>query len=58
MTCAIRLPSPILVSHTDFYKLFPLPNFLEVSYPLQKRGWDLEEVENYVYSSKNLHNNI
>ena len=43
-----------------FLKFTLLLNFLEFSSPLppSKKGWDLEGVENYVYSSKNLYNNI
>ena len=37
--------------------MLPLPNSAEISFPPSK-GWDWEGVENYVYSSKNLYNNI
>ena len=36
----------------------PCPILSKFNFPLQKRGCDREEVENYVYSSKNLYNDI
>ena len=36
--------------------MLPLPNSAEISFPPSK-GWDWNYV-NYVYSSKNLYNNI
>ena len=49
----------LLISLADFFKICSLyPIFLKLHFPLQKKGWDWEGVENYVYSSKNLYNNI
>ena len=51
---------PLLIYHTHPFKKIASPtqfwqNFI---FPFKKKGWDWESVENYVYSSKNLYNNI
>ena len=59
MTLAFSLPSPFWFPMQIFLKFTPPTQyFCKFHFPLQKKGRDWQGVENYVFSSKKLYDNI